>query len=215
VIRIVFRLASASDWIRVFDSRDGTLFLARHESRPSPAMGAACRIDLIVGEGGPRVILRGSVISTRGEDGADGCIIAIGPNERVKINYLNGYVRGGLLNLRERRRLPLRLAVTYGAVDGPQQTFTRDINEEGVFVVSDAPLPEDSEVHLLITFPNSEQAISLSGVVSHTVVPEDEDIPGMGIVFHLDEATKKQLAVAVDDLEKKFLADELNESFLL
>jgi hypothetical protein len=224
VVRIVFRLVSASDWIRVFDSRDGTLFLARHESRPTPAMGAAVRIDLIVGEGGPRVILRGTVISTRAPAAADaddahasndGCVIAIGPNERVKINYLNGYVRGGLLNLRERRRLPLRLAVTYGDVEGPQATFTRDINEEGVFVVSDSPLPEDSEVHLLITFPISEQALSLSGVVSHTVVPEDEDIPGMGIVFHLDDATKKQLAVAVDDLEKKFLADELPESFLL
>jgi hypothetical protein len=206
VVRIVLRLPSASDWIRVFDSRDGTLFLAGTKA----GMGAAVRTDLIVGEGGPRVILRGTVIATR--DG--GVVIAIGPNERVKINYLNGFVRGGLLNLRERRRLPLRLPCTYGAVEGPQQTFTRDINEEGVFVVSDAPLPEDSEVHLLLTFPSSDQPLSLSGVVSHTVVPEDEDVPGMGIVFRLDDTTGEQLAKAVDDLEKKFLADELPESYL-
>jgi uncharacterized protein (TIGR02266 family) len=209
VVRIVLRLASASDWLRVFDSRDGTLFVAQ---KPVPPMGAAVRIDLLVGGDGPRVIVRGTVISTRSDE--DGCVVAIGPNERVKINYLNGYVRGGLLNLREKRRLPLRLSVTYGGVDGPAQTHTRDINEEGVFVVTETPLPEDSEVHLLITFPSSEQPVSLSGVVSHTVVPEDEDVPGMGIVFHLDDSTQKQLAAAVDDLEKRFLSDELPETYL-
>jgi uncharacterized protein (TIGR02266 family) len=214
VVRIVLRLASTSDWIRVFDSRDGTLFLSSGAVKPSPGMGAAVRIDLVVGEGGPRVIMRGTVISTRSEGNDAGVVVAIGPNERVKINYLNGYVRGGLLNLREKRRLPLRLAVTYGGVDGPQQTHTRDINEEGVFVVSDSPLPEDSEVHLLITFPGREQPLSLSGMVSHTVVPEDEDVPGMGIVFQMDATTRADLAKAVDELEKRFLADELPESTL-
>jgi hypothetical protein len=210
VVRIILRLASASDWLRVFDSRDGTLLVV-HD--PAPGLSAGVRIDLFVGGDGPRVILRGTVISMR-EDAGEGCVVAIAAVERVKINYLNGYVRGGLLNLREKRRLPLRLAVTYGGVDGPQQTFTRDINEEGVFVVSESPLPEDSEVHLLITFPSRDQPLSLSGVVSHTVVPEDEDVPGMGIVFHMDEATRAQLAAAVDDLERRFLGDELPESYL-
>lgn len=204
--RIDIRLAAASDWIRVFDSRDGTLFVAKQSS----AVGTAVRIDLVVGTSGPRVILRGTVISTR--DG--GCVVAIGPNERVKINYLNGYVRGGLLDLREKRRIPVRLPVTYGAVEGPQQTFTRDINEEGVFVVSEGPLPEDSEVHLLITFPGREQPLSLSGIVSHTVVVEDEDIPGMGIVFKSDDATMTQLATAIDELERRFQSNELADSFL-
>jgi hypothetical protein len=207
VQRIDLRLTVAADWIRVFDGRDGTLFVAR---APVASVGTPVRIDLIVGEGGPRVILRGTAITLRG----DGAVVAIGPNERVKVNYLNGYVRGGLLNLRERRRLPLRLAVTYGGVEGPRQTFTRDINEEGVFVVSDAPLPEDSEVHLLITFPSGPQPLSLTGIVSHTVVPEDEDIPGMGIVFQMDDDIRAQLARAVDDLEKRFLGDELDESYL-
>ena len=204
--RIDIRLAAASDWIRVFDSRDGTLFVAKQ----SHAVGTAVRIDLVVGAAGPRVILRGTVISAR--DG--GCVVAIGPNERVKINYLNGFVRGGLLDLREKRRIPVRLPVTYGAVEGPQQTFTRDINEEGVFVVSEGPLPEDSEVHLLITFPGREQPISLSGIVSHTVVVEDEDIPGMGIVFKGDDATLVQLKTAIDELERRFQSNELPDALL-
>lgn len=210
VLRLDLRLANASDWIRLFDSRDGTLFIAR---TGTPPVGTPVRVDVIVGTGGPRVILRGTVISRR-EDGNAGCVVAIGPMERVKINYLNGYVRGGLLDLREKRRLPIRLPVTYGAVDGPRQTFTRDLNEEGVFVVSDAPLPEDSEVHLLLSFPGRDQPLSLSGVVSHTVVPEDEDTPGMGIVFRLDDGVRVHLIAAVDDVEKKFLADQLPEAML-
>jgi uncharacterized protein (TIGR02266 family) len=207
VVRIELRLAAASDWIRVFDPRDGTLFIGR---TPAPTVGTAVRVDLIVGTGGPRVILRGTAITKRD----DGYVIAIGPNERVKVNYLNGYVRGGLLDLRERRRLPLRLPVTYGAVDGAKQTFTRDINEQGVFIVTEAPLPEDSEVHLLLTLPGREQPLSLSGIVSHTVVVEDEDVPGMGILLKMDEATTALVRESVDELERRFLANDLPESLL-
>jgi len=207
VVRIELRLATASDWIRVFDPRDGTLFVAR---TPAPAVGTAVRVDLIVGQGGPRVILRGTTIAGRD----DGYVIAVGPNERVKVNYLNGYVRGGLLDLRERRRLPLRLPVTYGAVDGAKQTFTRDINEQGLFIVTEAPLPEDSEVHLLLAIPGREQALSLSGVVSHTVVVEDEDVPGMGILLKMDEPMQATLREIVDDLERRFLANDLPEALL-
>ncbi len=210
MLRLDLRLAVASDWMRVFDSRDGTLFVAK---TPVPEVGASVRVDVIVGNGGPRVILHGTVITTK--DGASpGCVIAIGVNERVKVNYLHGYVRGGLLDLREKRRLPIRLPVTYGAVDGPQKTFTRDLNEEGVFVVTDTPLPEESEVHLLISFPGRAAPVSLSGVVTHTVVPEDEDVPGMGIVFQVQGDALTELTTAVDEVEKAFLSDKLEEQYL-
>ena len=207
MVRIELRLAAASDWIRVFDPRDGTLFIARS---PAPTVGTAVRVDLVVGQGGPRVILRGTAITAR----EGGYVVAIGPNERVKVNYLNGYVRGGLLDLRERRRLPVRLPVTYGAVDGAQQTFSRDINEQGIFIVTETPLPEDSEVHLLLTIPGREQALSLTGMVQHTVVVEDEDVPGMGILFKIDDATQATLREVVDDLERRFLANDLPEALL-
>jgi hypothetical protein len=210
VLRLDLRLTAASDWIRVFDSRDGTLFVAK---TPHPDVGEPVRVDVIVGNQGPRVILHGTVISTR-DDTTPGAVIAIGANERVKINYLHGYVRGGLLDLREKRRLPIRLPVTYGAVDGPQKTFTRDLNEEGVFVVTDTPLPEESEVHLLISFPGRAQPMSLSGLVTHTVVPEDEDVPGMGIVFQVTGSALTDLTSAVDEVEKAFLSDKLAEEYL-
>lgn len=213
MVRIDLRLPSESDWIKVFDPRDSTIFAPMD---PPPPTGTICRLDLIVGKEGPRVILRGQVISRREDPAAGvvGCTIAIGPNEREKINYINGFVRGGLLNLREKRRLPIRLPVTYGGLDGACQTFTRDLNEEGVFILSDAPLPEDSELHLILAVPGRAQPLSLVGVVSHTVVPEDEDTPGMGIVFKIDDETRRALLQAVDELEKAFLSGSLPEALL-
>jgi Tfp pilus assembly protein PilZ len=215
VVRIELSLGTKSDWVKVFDPRDCTIYVV---SDSPPAIGEQMRIDLTVGEHGPRVILRGSVIASHpdGEDSLPpGCTVALGPQEREKVNYLNGFVRGGLLNLRETRRLPLRLAVTYGGVDGPCESFTRDINEEGVFVVTEDPLPEESELHLLITVPDRDDKLSLSGRVSHTVVVEDEDVPGMGIVFALEDDTKEELAAVIDDLEKRFLSSDLPDDVLM
>jgi len=210
MLRIVLHLASPAEWIKLFDPRDGTVFVA--DDSP-PAIGTDVRLDLDCGDAGPRVILRGQVIGHRAGNGA-GYIAALGPSEREKVNYLNGFVRGGLLNLREHRRLPVRLPVTYGGIKGPCETHTRDINEQGVFVLSDEPLPEDAEVHLLITLPGRTQPLSVVGVVSHTVVPEDEDVPGMGIVFRLSDSERTEVNEAVDTLEKAFLAGALPEDTL-
>ena len=208
-MRVVLRLDSPSDWIRVFDPRDGTVAAA---TPIRPGIGDSLRIDLTCGDGGPRVILRGQVVGFRGEGTS---LVGLGPTEREKVNYLNGFVRGGLLNLRESRRLPLRLPVTYGGIGGPVETFTRDINEHGVFVVTDEPLPEDAEVHLIITVPTQPDPVSVVGRVSHTVVPEDEDVAGMGIVFRASAADADKVTAAVDALEREFLAGTLPDDALM
>jgi uncharacterized protein (TIGR02266 family) len=215
VRRIDFKLADKADWVKVFDPRDSTIFVVQEE----PAhVGEQIRIDLVVGPAGPRVILRGKVIARRMKGDASlprGASVALGPEEREKINYLNGFVRGGLLNLREMRRLPLRFPVTYGGIGGPLKTFTRDINEEGVFVVSEDPLPEGSEVHLLLTVPIRGNPVSLAGVVAHTVVVEDEDVPGMGIRFHFQGNQREEMIRLVDELERMFMENRFEEEFLL
>jgi uncharacterized protein (TIGR02266 family) len=208
LVRIDLRLANESEWLKVFDPRDSTLAAV---IKQSPAVGTQVRVDLVIGKEGPRVILHGQVISHQ----SDGCTVAISPADREKINYVNGFVRGGLLNLRERRRLPVRLEVTYGGLDGPCKTFTRDINEEGVFIMTESPLPEDSEVHLFVTVPGSAQPLSLTGMVQHTVVPDDEDTPGMGIMFKLEDGQRAALTKVVDELEKAFLSGQLPEALLL
>jgi Tfp pilus assembly protein PilZ len=194
VVRLELRLNSQSEWIKIFDPRDWTVFVPTNEPIEN---GTQLRIDLDVG--GWLVTLRGTVVGTRDEPA--GIVVALGGTEREKINYLNGFVRGGLLNLREKRRLPVRLQVTYGAVEGPATTTTKDINEEGVFLFTDKPLPETSQVHMLVQVPGKPQPLSLVGKVSHTILAHDEEPPGMGIVFDLDDASREQLAQVIRELE--------------
>ena len=202
VARLELRLANQSEWLKIFDPRDWTVFVASTESVDN---GANLRIDLDVG--GWLVTLRGTVVGAR--DAPVGIVVALGGSERDKINYLNGYVRGGLLNLREKRRLPIRLQVTYGAIEGPASTYTKDINEEGIFLFTDRPLPETSQVHMLVAVPGKPQPLSLVGKVSHTIVEQDEEPPGMGIVFDLDDVQREQLATVIKDLEAQLHAGQL------
>jgi hypothetical protein len=201
-VRLELRLNSQSEWIKIFDPRDTTLFVPTDKPLDN---GATLRIDLDVG--GWLVTLRGVVVATR-ED-PKGMVVALGGTEREKLNYLNGFVRGGVLNLREKRRLPIKLAVTYGAIEGPARTTTRDINEEGVFLFTERPLPETSQVHMLVTVPGKTEPLSLIGKVSHTILAHDDEPPGMGIVFDLDDASREQLNAALKELEQALENNEL------
>lgn len=194
-------LASQSEWIKIFDPRDWTIFVPCEEPIDN---GTALRIDLDVG--GWMVTLRGTVVGTREEPPA--LVVALAGTERDKINYLNGFVRGGLLNLREKRRLPIRLSVTYGDIGGPATTTTKDINEEGLFLFTEAPLPETSQVHMLVSVPGKQQPLSLVGKVSHTILPQDEEAPGMGIVFELDDAQREHLQAVIKELEEMLAAGD-------
>lgn len=210
-MRIDLRLGSTADWINVFDPRDGTVFVAGDSA---PREGQELRVDVTCGSEGPRVILRGQVIGHRTST-PNGFIVALAPGEREKVNYLNGFVRGGLLNLRSHRRLPLRLPVTYVSSYGSSESFTRDINDHGMFILSSAPLVEDSELQLIVTIPGRLQPLLLAGVVSHTVVPDDEDIPGMGVVFQLTPAERLQVTAVIDTLEQAFVTGVLPEDVLV
>lgn len=211
--RLVLPLGDKSEWLRVFDPRGGGLFVAG--SSPPP-VGDEVRVDLTIGEGGPRVILKGNVVWRRAEsDGRDpaGCNVGLLPEDREKINFINGYVRGGLINRRERRRLPLRLPVTYGDVSGPKQSQTRDINEEGLFIISEKPLPEKTLLHFVLSLPG-RAPWSLKGTVTHTVIPEDEDTPGMGIKYVLDGGDQAEMLKAIDALEGEFYRGALPEDVI-
>lgn len=201
-VRLELRLPDQHEWIKIFDPRDWTVFVASEQAVEN---GAQLRIDLDVG--GWLVTLRGTVVGLR--VAPRGVVVALGGSERDKINYLNGYVRGALLNLREKRRLPLRLSVTYGAIEGPATTFTKDINEEGIFLFTDKPLPETSQVHMLLTIPGRPQPLSLVGKVSHTILAQDTEAPGMGIIFELDETQRASLRVIIKELEKQMHAGQL------
>ena len=199
-LRLELRLGNQSEWIKIFDPRDWTVFVPTTEEIDN---SASLRIDLDVG--GWLVTLRGTVVGHR----SDGVVVALGGSERDKINYLNGFVRGGLINLREKRRLPIRLSVTYGAIEGPANTFTKDINEEGLFLFTDKPLPETSQIHMLVTVPGKSQPLSLMGKVTHMITAGNEEDPGMGIVFDCDDTQREQLSAILRELEASMLAGRL------
>jgi Tfp pilus assembly protein PilZ len=211
--RLILPLAERNDWLRVFDPRGGGVFVA---TDTPPAVGAEVRVDLTITVGGPRVILKGSVVWRREQaDGRDpaGCSIGLAVEEREKINFINGYVRGGLINRRERRRLPLRLPITYGDVSGPRQTFTRDVNEEGLFILTTKPLPERTLLSFVLTLPDAPP-FSLKGTVTHTVLQEDEDTPGMGVRFVFEGGEGGDMKAAIDKLEEGFYRGALAEEII-
>lgn len=200
----------------MFEPRESTVFVA---TESPPEVGERVRLDLAIADTGPRILLRGKVISRRVGESDPGATIALGGEEREKLNYLNGFVRGGMLNLREKRRLPLRLAVSYAAPGGMRQSTTRDINEEGIFVIATDPLPEETTVAMTITFPQTPSGpgpvLQIKGRVSHTVVVEDEDVPGMGIVFAFSGDEEAQMNSAIDQLERAFFEGTLSDEVLL
>ena len=71
-----------------------------------------------------------------------------------------------------------------------------------VDVFTDKPLPETSQVHMLIDLPGKEQPLSVVGKVSHTILAQDEEPPGMGIVFDLDDSAHEALMKVIKDLEE-------------
>jgi Tfp pilus assembly protein PilZ len=204
-VRLELRLSSHTEWIKIFDPRDWTILVpASQPVEPGTTLRIALDVD------GWLVTLRGTAVGQREDPPA--VIVALSGAERDKINYLNGFVRGGLLNLRGKRRLPLRLAVTYGAVEGPATTVTKDINEEGLFLFTDRPLPETSQVHMLVTLPGRAEPLSLVGKVSHTIIDHDDEPPGMGIVFDLDDAARRELVAIIAELEAQLHAGKLPTS---
>ena len=80
-----------------------------------------------------------------------------------------------------------------------------------MFLFTDKPLPETSQVHMLVSVPGKEQPLSLVGKVSHTILAQDEEAPGMGVVFDLDEAQRELLQAVIKELEDQLEKNELPE----
>lgn len=207
LVRLELKVAGHSDWTRMFDAGAWTVQVPTDPPLPRDT---PVRLDLEVG--GWLVTLRGSVTETRAEPPSS--LVALDVTDREKVKYLNGYLRGGLLNHRGKRRLPVRLKVTYGAIEGPTDTFTKDINEEGIFLYTARPLPETSQVHMLVYVPDEPAPLSLVGTVAHTIVVHDEEPPGMGIVFQLDDGTRAQLAQVVARLEQALATNTLPKAVI-
>ena len=55
---------------------------------------------------------------------------------------------------------------------------------------------------MLVSVPGKPNPLSLVGKVSHTILAIDDEAPGMGIVFALDDAQREALLAVIKELEE-------------
>lgn len=213
--RLKVHLVERADFQRYTDAALGAagIFVpGAHEH----AVGARVLVEIIF-QAGPRVLIHGTVKWRRNTGDARaraGIGIEALASEQAKLKYLHGYVRGGLLDVRERRRLPLRLKVAYSTPRGRRLNFTRDINEEGAFVRTAEHLPVSHLVPLLVYPPGGDfRPIEVAGEVARS---SDGNDRGVGVTFlFADESARDLWQKFIGRLEADYLAGKLDDDVLL
>jgi Tfp pilus assembly protein PilZ len=215
VSRLKLHLLERADFAKYHEGTSSELFVPGAEP---PNVGARVTVEVVF-QAGPRVLLHGFVLwrRTAGDARArPGSGIGIDTSEQAKFRYLLGYVRGGLLDVRERRRLPVRLRVAYSSAGkGRRVNFTRDINEEGAFVRTAEMLDIGASTLLLISPPGGEyKPLEVQGTVTRQQ-PAGGD-RGVGVRFDFrDDHERARWAAFVGKLESDYLDGRLSDDALL
>jgi len=105
---------------------------------------------------------------------------------------------------RRSERTDVLVRVDYQSVDELFSEFARNINEGGVFVETEAPLPVDSKVSLQFKIPGSDLPVAGTGRVVRVSEIDGPGPPGMGIEFDdLDRASRER----INDLVRSMRTD--------
>jgi len=217
VSRLKLHVVERSDFAKFYDPNTpgGGLFVANSDP---PIIGSPQTVEVVF-QGGPRVLLHGKVLWRRATGDArarPGVGVGFDATERAKLNYLIGYVRGGLLDVRERKRLPVRLRVAYLGPSGQRRiNFTRDINEEGAFVRASQLLEVGATTMLLITPPGEGyKPVEMRATVARQ--QNDGLDRGIGVRFLLDsEDERARVHQFLAKLESDYLDGKLPDSALM
>lgn len=115
---------------------------------------------------------------------------------------------------RKSHRAPVSIRIDYSTIDEFFWDFARNINEGGLFVESNHPLPVGTTVQLKFYLPSQDAPLNSTGEVvwvketAGKVSPpagegEAVEKPGMGIEFRgLNEAGKEAINQLVRELKK-------------
>jgi Tfp pilus assembly protein PilZ len=215
VTRLKLHLVDRADFHKYHDGPAGAgLFVPGNEP---PNVGERVTVEVVF-QGGPRVLLHGSVMWRRTSGDArarTGTGVGLDASEAAKLRYLNGYVRGGLIDVREKRRLPVRLRVAYTGAKGRRVNFTRDLNEEGAFVRT-AELLELGATTLLLVSPPGGEYRPLEVQATVTRRHGEGSDRGVGVRFDFrDEPDRVRWAAFVTRLESDYLEGRLSDDVLL
>jgi uncharacterized protein (TIGR02266 family) len=102
------------------------------------------------------------------------------------------------------RRAPVTVRINYGTIDALFSEFTRDINDGGVFVSTDQPLPVDELVVLQFRLPGSQAGIQARGRVVRVEPPKNGSPGGMAIEFEkLDAAAQAEIDRLIRELRSE------------
>lgn len=209
--RLKLHLVDKADFAKYQDSAG--LFVPGADS---PAVGEEVTIEVVF-QGGPRVLLHGTVTWRRATGDArtrPGAGVSPDPGERSKLEYISGYARGGLLNVRGKRRLPVRLRVTYSGPRGRRINFTRDLHEEGAFVRTAELLDLGAKTTLLISPPGEGyRPVEVEGVVARQ---QSEPDRGVGVRFEFkDENERERMRGFMTRLEAAYLDGTLPDDVIM
>jgi hypothetical protein len=192
--RLQLQLTERQDWYQFVDKSSGDVVVFCPTDSPPPA-GSSVLLDVQFA-GGTRIFLKGVVMWRRSKASAGrgiqpGAGVRIRKADEAKVDYLGGYVRGGLLDKRRGlRRLPIRLQVTYSCASGRRMNFTRDLHEEGLSLNCSELLSLGSTVLLELIFPKGLGAYRLRGKVVRHV--KDDAGNGMGIQLLFEDSTQQE-----------------------
>lgn len=213
MLRLKLHLVQRTDFHKYYEPASG-LFVPGSDP---PDLGQRVTVEVIF-QGGPRVLLQGPTTWRRpiGDARArSGVGVALEDGEQAKLRYLLGYVRGGLLDARQRRRLPVRLRVAYGTAQGRRINFTRDLNEHGAFLRTAELLELGTQNSLLVSPPgHGYQPLTVEAVVSrqHRHGPDR----GVGLRFIFGgEPERERWQTFVHKLETDYLEGRLPDEALL
>jgi Tfp pilus assembly protein PilZ len=213
--RLKLHLLERSDFTRYLDpSVDGVgLFVPGSET---PAVGAPVTLEVVF-RGGPRVLLHGRICWRRATGDArtrPGVGVTLEAAEQPKMTYLLGYVRGGLIDVREKRRLPVRLRVAYSSTRGRRINFTRDLNEEGAFVRAAELLDVGQKTVLLLSPPGDFKPFEVHATVTRQAAEGTDR--GIGVRFDFPTVEERErFGAFVARLEQDYLDGKLPDDALL
>jgi uncharacterized protein (TIGR02266 family) len=102
---------------------------------------------------------------------------------------------------RRSERAPVVVQIEYSTVDALFSDFTRNINEGGIFVETDEPIPLDQKVDLKLRLPGSSDLVHVSGRVVRVESTTTSGPGGIAIEFgELDAQARELINAAVRSL---------------
>lgn len=213
--RLIVRFSSAKSFVEQYTSNisKGGLFLHMREPYPE---NTELDLAVVLPCNKRQINVRGRVVHTQlpqnGHNGGMGIqFLDMVPEAREAFEqcvngYLDEQVDIGMDEERRRHeRHQVKLTVKFTSPKAFLQQYTRDLSKGGLFIQTDKPLPQGTEVALKLHLPLTKRELDVPGRVAHIrPVGSNGEPAGIGIEFtDLTDETRGVIDAYVIMLEEK------------